>query len=49
MDLSEGYRLLFYQEFMSLPRVKVFSDIHCVTGWSQLANLWEGVSSGYSS
>ncbi|MFQ5835531.1 MAG: sulfite oxidase-like oxidoreductase [bacterium] len=33
-----------YQEFMSLPRVKVFSDIHCVTGWSMLNNLWEGVS-----
>jgi DMSO/TMAO reductase YedYZ molybdopterin-dependent catalytic subunit len=28
---------------MSLPRVKVLSDIHCVTGWSKLDNLWEGV------
>ena len=37
-------RKLGYQEFMSLPRVKVFSDIHCVTGWSKLDNLWEGVS-----
>ena len=35
-----------YQEFISLPRVKVFSDIHCVTGWSMLNNLWEGVSTG---
>lgn len=33
-----------YQQFMALPRVKVFSDIHCVTGWSKLDNLWEGVS-----
>ena len=32
------------QEFMALPRVKVFSDIHCVTSWSKLNNLWEGVS-----
>jgi DMSO/TMAO reductase YedYZ molybdopterin-dependent catalytic subunit len=37
-------RELDYKEFMSLPRVKVFSDIHCVTGWSKLDNLWEGVS-----
>lgn len=31
-------------EFRSLPRVKVFSDFHCVTTWSRLGNLWEGVS-----
>lgn len=37
-------RRLSYQEFMSLPHVKVFSDVHCVTGWSKLDNLWEGVS-----
>jgi len=29
---------------MSLPRVKVVSDVHCVTGWSKIDNLWEGVS-----
>jgi DMSO/TMAO reductase YedYZ molybdopterin-dependent catalytic subunit len=34
---------LTYQQFLRLPRVKVFSDIHCVTGWSRLNNLWEGV------
>ncbi|MDP2931804.1 MAG: sulfite oxidase-like oxidoreductase [Chloroflexota bacterium] len=37
-------RKLSYQEFMALPRVKVFADIHCVTGWSRLNNLWEGIS-----
>jgi len=37
-------RKLSYKEFMSLPMVKVHSDIHCVTGWSKLDNLWEGVS-----
>jgi DMSO/TMAO reductase YedYZ molybdopterin-dependent catalytic subunit len=42
--LVEEERGLNYQEFMSLPRVRVFSDIHCVTGWSKLGNLWEGVS-----
>ncbi len=38
-------RSLSYREFTALPQVKVFSDIHCVTGWSKLDNLWEGVSS----
>lgn len=42
--LVEEERRLSYQEFLSLPMVKVFSDIHCVTGWSRLDNLWEGVS-----
>jgi DMSO/TMAO reductase YedYZ molybdopterin-dependent catalytic subunit len=37
---------LGWPEFSSLPRVKVFSDIHCVTGWSRLDNTWEGVSAG---
>ncbi len=37
-------RQLGYEEFVALPRVKVFSDIHCVTTWSRLDNTWEGVS-----
>jgi len=44
--LVEKERELSYEEFMSLPQVKVFSDFHCVTGWSKLDNLWEGVSTG---
>ncbi|HUG93374.1 MAG TPA: molybdopterin-dependent oxidoreductase, partial [Planctomycetaceae bacterium] len=32
-----------WDEFEALPRVKVFSDFHCVTRWSRLGNLWEGV------
>jgi len=43
--LVEKERKLSFDEFVSLPHVKVFSDIHCVTGWSKLNNLWEGVSS----
>jgi DMSO/TMAO reductase YedYZ molybdopterin-dependent catalytic subunit len=35
---------LTHDQFLALPRVKVFSDIHCVTTWSRLNNLWEGVS-----
>ena len=42
--LVEKEVVLTFQEFMALPRVRVFSDIHCVTGWSRLDNLWEGVS-----
>lgn len=33
-----------WEEFQALPRVKVFSDFHCVTRWSRLGNVWEGVS-----
>lgn len=33
-----------WREFNQLPRVKVFADFHCVTRWSRLGNLWEGVS-----
>ena len=43
--LVEEEKELNYNEFMSLPKVKVFSDVHCVTSWSKLNNLWEGVSS----
>jgi DMSO/TMAO reductase YedYZ molybdopterin-dependent catalytic subunit len=33
-----------WPEFQSLPRVKVKADFHCVTRWSRLDNLWEGVA-----
>jgi DMSO/TMAO reductase YedYZ molybdopterin-dependent catalytic subunit len=33
-----------WDEFTQLPRVRVFADFHCVTRWSRLGNLWEGVS-----
>lgn len=32
------------KEFQALPRVRVFADFHCVTTWSRLGNVWEGVS-----
>lgn len=37
---------LRWDEFLALPRVRVFSDFHCVTRWSRLGNTWEGVSAG---
>ncbi len=33
-----------WPEFRALPRVRVRSDIHCVTRWSRFDNLWEGVA-----
>ena len=33
-----------WEEFQALPRVKVFADFHCVTRWSRLGNVWDGVA-----
>ncbi len=33
-----------FEEFSALPRVEVLADIHCVTHWTRLDNVWEGVS-----
>jgi len=33
-----------YDEFVALPRVTVHADMHCVTRWSKLDIVWEGVS-----
>ncbi len=35
---------LTWADFQSLPRVRVFADFHCVTRWSRLGNLWDGVA-----
>ena len=37
--------ILNYTDLTSLMSERVFSDIHCVTGWSLLGNLWEGFGS----
>jgi len=42
--LVERPLTLSLAEFRTLPRAKVFADFHCVTRWSRLGNLWEGVS-----
>ena len=41
--LVDAERSLSFSEFLTLPQAKVFSDVHCVTTWSRLNNLWEGV------
>jgi DMSO/TMAO reductase YedYZ molybdopterin-dependent catalytic subunit len=33
-----------WDEFQALPRESVTVDIHCVTRWSKLDTVWEGVS-----
>ena len=42
--LVEKERTVTYPQFLAIPQVKVLSDIHCVTRWSRLNNLWEGPS-----
>lgn len=34
---------LTFEEFASLPQVELHCDIHCVTGWSKLDNVFEGI------
>lgn len=34
---------LSWAEFQALPRAQVRADFHCVTTWSRLDTLWEGV------
>jgi DMSO/TMAO reductase YedYZ molybdopterin-dependent catalytic subunit len=34
---------LTWDDVQRLPRVQVFADMHCVTRWSKLDNLWAGV------
>jgi DMSO/TMAO reductase YedYZ molybdopterin-dependent catalytic subunit len=33
-----------WEEFQKLPSETITQDIHCVTGWSKLDTVWEGVS-----
>ena len=33
-----------WEEFNHLPRQKVTMDLHCVTRWSKVDTIWEGVS-----
>lgn len=42
--LVESEVTLDWEAFRALPRARVFADMHCVTRWSRLGNLWEGVS-----
>ncbi|MDB5353265.1 MAG: reductase [Planctomycetota bacterium] len=41
--LLETPKTLTWDSFRSLPSARVFADMHCVTRWSMLNNVWEGV------
>jgi DMSO/TMAO reductase YedYZ molybdopterin-dependent catalytic subunit len=34
---------LSYEQFLELPTTRIVVDIHCVTTWSKLDTIWEGV------
>ena len=36
-------KTLNWDEFNQLPRTRIVADIHCVTRWSMLDTIWEGV------
>ncbi|MCM3447825.1 MULTISPECIES: sulfite oxidase-like oxidoreductase [Bacillus] len=35
--------LLSFEDIKSFPEAEVKNDIHCVTGWSRLDNIWQGI------
>ena len=46
-ELKDGVRVIqkwTWSEFNRLPQTKITRDIHCVTSWSKLDTLWEGVT-----
>lgn len=42
--LVEKEVILGYKDLKALPQMTSGNDIHCVTGWSKLDNVWEGIS-----
>jgi len=42
--LVEQEVVFTWDEFMALPQAAITRDFHCVTQWSHLDNLWEGVT-----
>ncbi len=41
--LVENPLSIGWEEWQSLPQVEVKADMHCVTSWSKLDNVWKGV------
>lgn len=41
--LVEAPITLSYDQFLELPTTRIVTDIHCVTTWSKLDTIWEGV------
>jgi len=42
--LVAAERVFSWLEFQALPRVRITADFHCVTRFSTLDNVWEGVA-----
>jgi DMSO/TMAO reductase YedYZ molybdopterin-dependent catalytic subunit len=42
--LVEEEKVFTYEELTALPRVRIVADVHCVTRWSKLDTVWEGVA-----
>jgi DMSO/TMAO reductase YedYZ molybdopterin-dependent catalytic subunit len=40
----EAERAWGWDEFIQLPRTQITMDLHCVTRWSKVDTLWEGIS-----
>lgn len=46
-ELKDGVRVVrtwTWSQFNQLPLTKITRDIHCVTSWSKLDTIWEGVT-----
>ena len=41
--LVQRDKTLIWDQFVNLPKTTIKAPFHCVTQWSNLANLWEGV------
>ncbi|MGZ0138731.1 sulfite oxidase-like oxidoreductase [Bacillus amyloliquefaciens] len=35
--------LLSFEDIKAFPEAEVKNDVHCVTGWSRLDNIWQGI------
>lgn len=35
--------LLNFEDIKAFPKAELKNDIHCVTGWSRLDNVWQGI------
>lgn len=42
--LVEEEKVFSYDEMTALPSTRIVVDIHCVTHWSKLDTIWEGVA-----
>ena len=41
--LVDRTMLLSFEDIKAFPKAELKNDIHCVTGWSRLDNVWQGI------